>query len=84
MKNNLKIEINYMLRTHILPISRRPINLPWKEESLTVLSVNPLEIFGAKIVALLNRTAARDLYDILICKKMNCLIRTKKRYYEKS
>lgn len=69
MKDNLKIEINYMLRTHILPVSRRSINLPWKEESLTVLSVNPLEIFGAKIVALLNRTAARDLYDIFNMQK---------------
>ncbi len=69
MKDNLKIEINYMLRAHILPVSRRRVKLPWQKEPLTVLSVDPLEIFGAKIVALLSRTAARDLYDIFNLQK---------------
>lgn len=69
MKDNLKIEINYMLRAHILPVSGRKVNLPWQKGPLTVLSVDPLEIFGAKIVALLSRTAARDLYDIFNLQK---------------
>lgn len=69
MKDNLKIEINYMLRAHVLSVSRRRVNLPWQKESLTVLGVDPLEIFGAKIVALLNRTAARDLYDVFNLQK---------------
>lgn len=64
MKDNLKIEINYMLRAHVLPVTRRRVKFPWRTESLTVLSVDPLEIFGAKIVALLSRNAARDLYDV--------------------
>lgn len=69
MKDNLKIEINYMLRAHVLSVSRRRVNLPWQKEPLTVLSIDPLEIFGAKIVALLSRTAARDLYDIFNLQK---------------
>lgn len=64
MKDNLKIEINYMLRCHILPVSRRAVGLPWDDKELTVLSVHPMEIFSAKAVALLNRSAARDLYDM--------------------
>ena len=64
MKDNLKIEINYMLRCHVFPVSRRTVGLPWKEKNLTVLSVDPMEIFSAKAVALLNRSAARDLYDM--------------------
>ena len=64
MRDNLKIEINYMLRCHVLPVVRRDVSLPWMTEKLTVLSVAPAEIFGAKIVALLTRTATRDLYDI--------------------
>lgn len=64
MKDNLKIEINYMLRAHVLPLMRRNVWLPWGDEELTVLSVAPIEIFASKIVALINRTAARDLYDI--------------------
>lgn len=64
MKDNLKIEINYMLRCHVLPVTRREVKLPWSEETLTVLSVAPLEIFASKAVALLTRTAPRDLYDM--------------------
>lgn len=64
MKDNIKIEINYMLRCHVLPPVKRNVNLPWLQQDLTVLSVNPLEIYGSKIVALLNRAAPRDLYDI--------------------
>lgn len=64
MKDNLKIEINYMLRCHIFPVTKRKVNLSWLDEELSVLSVAPMEIFASKIVALLNRTAARDLYDI--------------------
>ena len=64
MKDNIKIEINYMLRCHVLPPVNRSVNLPWFQQDLTVLSVDPLEIYGSKIVALLNRAAPRDLYDI--------------------
>lgn len=64
MKDNIKIEINYMIRCHILPVTRRKVNLPWLSEEVSVLSVAPMEIFASKIVALLNRTAPRDLYDI--------------------
>ena len=64
IRDNLKIEINYMLRCHVLPITRREVNLPWSQDRLTVLSVAPLEIFASKTVALLARTAPRDLYDM--------------------
>lgn len=64
MKDNIKIKINYMIRCHIFPVTRRKVNLPWLSEELSVLSVAPMEIFASKIVALLNRTAPRDLYDI--------------------
>ena len=64
IRDNLKIEINYMLRCHVLPTAKREVNLPWSQDRLTVLSVDPLEIFASKTVALLARTAPRDLYDI--------------------
>ena len=71
IKDNLKIEINYMLRCHIFPIERRTIKLAWTNENLTVLCLNPMEIFAAKTVALLNRSAARDLYDMLNLSKLD-------------
>lgn len=64
VRDNLKIEINYMLRCHVLSVARREVNFPWNQDRLTVLSVSPLEIFASKTVALLTRTAPRDLYDI--------------------
>lgn len=64
MRDNLKIEINYMLRCHLFEVSRRTVNLPWLESELSVLTVDPMEIFASKIVALLNRAAPRDLYDL--------------------
>ena len=64
MKDNLKIEINYMLRCHVLEVRRRAVKLPWLDRELTVLSVDPMEIFASKIVALMNRAAPRDLYDL--------------------
>ncbi len=53
-----------MLRCHVLPVVRREVKLPWGEEALIVFSVAPLEIFASKTVALLTRTAPRDLYDM--------------------
>lgn len=64
MKDNIKIEVNYMLRCHVLPLERRHFKSTWEPAGVTVLSVAPIEIFAGKIVALLNRTAPRDLYDI--------------------
>jgi predicted nucleotidyltransferase component of viral defense system len=64
VKDNLKIEINYMLRCHVLSVAKRDVKLPWEEEAFTVLSVAPLEIFASKTVALLTRTAPRDLHDM--------------------
>lgn len=64
MKDNIKIEINYMLRCHVLEIGQRHFKSRWEPAGVSVLSVAPIEIFASKIVALLNRTAPRDLYDI--------------------
>ena len=64
VKDNIKIEINYMIRCHVLPVQTREVKIPWSKEKLTVLSVAPLEIFASKTVALLTRTAPRDLYDM--------------------
>ena len=49
VKDNIKIEINYMLRCHVLPVAKREVKLPWNERKLTVLSVAPLEIFASNL-----------------------------------
>jgi len=64
MKDNIKVEINYMLRSHVLKIEQRRFESTWEPAGVSVLRVAPIEIFAGKIVALFNRTAPRDLYDI--------------------
>lgn len=83
MKDNLKIEINYMLRCHVLPVTRRTVCLPWTSQIFTVLSVDPKEIFAAKTVALLNRSAPRDLYDIFNMQKYGLLDETQEPLFKK-
>ena len=83
MKDNLKIEINYMLRCHVLPVSRSLVHLPWNDTELTVLSVDPMEIFAAKTVALLNRAAPRDLYDMFNMQKYGLFDETKEWLFKK-
>ncbi len=63
-KDVIKLEINYSLRAHILPVEERaivtePFTSPYKIRSLTAI-----EIFGSKVNALIQRAAARDLYDV--------------------
>ena len=64
MKDNIKVEINYSLRCHVLPLVHRPIVTLGVFDPVHVLSLDPIEICAAKIAALLTRAAARDLYDV--------------------
>ena len=63
-RDNIKIEINYSLRSHILDIEERSILNDLFNNQVKVKTLSPIEIFGSKINALLNRAAARDLYDV--------------------
>ena len=83
MKDNLKIEINYMLRCHVLPVSRRNVVLPWVDKNSTVLCVDPIEIFSTKAVALLNRSAARDLYDMFNLQKTGLIGESQESLFKK-
>lgn len=64
IKDNIKIETNYSLRCHVLPMEYRAIETLDIFSPTKVFMLNHTEIFASKIVALLSRTAARDLYDI--------------------
>ena len=64
MKDNIKIEINYSLRSHVLPVQRIKMPSDIVEGDFEVNTVSPIEIYATKTVALLTRGAARDLYDM--------------------
>ncbi len=59
----IKIEINYSMRCHVLPTVDRQISIPFLEPFNTIV-LSPLELFGSKIKALLERSACRDMYDV--------------------
>ena len=63
-KDNLKVEINYSLRDHILPIIKTKVDIEFLHFDLELRTLSTLEIFGSKIKALIERTAPRDLYDV--------------------
>jgi predicted nucleotidyltransferase component of viral defense system len=62
--DNIKVEINYSLRSHVLP----PVDCTARTsdvfEPFPIRTLAPVEIFASKIVALSARAAARDLYDV--------------------
>ena len=62
-KDMIKIEINYSLRTHVLPSEDSVFVTEAFGEPIKVRTVAAMEIFAAKTNALISRAAARDLYD---------------------
>ena len=71
MNDNIKIEINYSLRSHLFVPIHSDINLENLNINTNILSLTTIEIFASKINALLSRAAARDLYDIYNMLKSN-------------
>jgi len=64
MNDNIKIEINYSLRAHIFEPSLRKMSVPGVNTDALIKTLPPMELYAAKINALIGRAAARDLYDI--------------------
>ncbi|MDO9153608.1 MAG: nucleotidyl transferase AbiEii/AbiGii toxin family protein [Paludibacter sp.] len=63
-KDNIKIEINYSMREHVFEPIEKEVNIESLSLRFQVRTLANLELFGSKIKALIERTAARDLYDV--------------------
>jgi len=72
-RDSIRIEINYSLRNHIFPIEKRKITVDFFNIEYEVNTLSILELFGSKIKALIERTAARDLYDVQNMLKHNVI-----------
>ena len=64
IKDSIKIEINYSLRSHVMPTNFITMPNTIVSGDFEVNTVSPVEIYATKTVALLTRGAARDLYDM--------------------
>ena len=52
------------MRCHVLPVQDSTVNFSFMEKPVIIKTLAAPELFGSKIKALLERTAARDLFDI--------------------
>lgn len=62
-RDNIKIEINYMMRNHILPTAKASVAIA-ELPAYTVRTLHPTELFASKIKAFVERHTCRDLYDV--------------------
>ena len=60
----LELDINYLMRVPFFPIEMRQSFVPDSNFSVTFPIVSFEETFAGKIVALLDRTSSRDIYDV--------------------
>lgn len=63
-RDNIKLEINYIDRAHILPLEMREVKTALADHQIQALTLNPIEIYASKAVALFSRATPRDLYDV--------------------
>jgi len=63
VRDYIKVEVNYSLRSHILPLAKQPIETLGVFPPVAILTLDPIEIFASKVCALSTRALARDLYD---------------------
>ena len=69
-KDNLKIEINYMNRTHVYETITRNVSISFLNP-FKILTLNKYELYGSKIKALIERCTIRDVYDVYHMLKEN-------------
>lgn len=63
-RDNIKVEINFLDRCHVLPLEKKKILTKGIVEDFEVLTLNTIELYASKINALLSRATPRDLYDV--------------------
>ncbi len=63
-RDNIKVEINFLDRCHVLPLEKKKILTKGIVENFEVLTLNTIELYASKINALLSRATPRDLYDV--------------------
>ena len=63
-RDNIKVEIYFLDRCHVLPLEKKKILTKGIVEDFEVLTLNTIELYASKINALLSRATPRDLYDV--------------------
>ena len=62
----IEVDLNFLFRVPLLGTERRELWQPGDLDRPTIVFVSLQEIVAGKLLALLGRTAARDVYDVAI------------------
>ena len=81
VKDNIKIEINYMLRCHVLPVARREVKLPWNEENLRCFQWHHWRYLLQKQLLYLRGLHREICMICTIWLNMGCLMKVRKRCF---
>ena len=60
----IKVEINYLDRTHIFPVNRKTVDVLGYKGEIEISVLNEYELYGSKLAALIDRSKPRDVYDV--------------------
>lgn len=63
----VKVEVNHVFRGTVLPVENRPLNAAARRVFTTDLSapvLAPVELYGSKLVAAMDRQHPRDIFDV--------------------
>ena len=63
-RRRIEVDVNFLHRVTLVPARRRAVWTPKDDTPVKCLVMSPAEILAGKILALLDRAAARDLFDI--------------------
>ena len=63
-RDNIKVEINFLDRAHILPLSKTKIAAFGYNGEAEIAVLNLYELYGSKFAALIGRSKPRDVYDV--------------------
>lgn len=63
-EDDIKLDINFLNRVSILPLVKKKFHSPLGDESFETLTFQKEELYSRKFIALTERTASRDIYDI--------------------
>lgn len=78
--DHIKVELNYGIRNHVLPITDKHIKLNIvSDPGIHISTLHPCELFATKINALIERAAIRDLFDVYLLAKSDMLSTTEKK-----
>jgi len=67
--DRIKVEINFLQRLSLLRAEKRRFLSPFEESDLVLNTLRGPELFAGKTLALMDRLAPRDLYDIYILQR---------------